>query len=346
MSDVTANPSREIPFQFGGRTSEYFSIWIVNLALTILTLGIFSAWAKVRRERYFYGNTSVDGVPFQYFASPLAVLRGRLIAAALLVIYVVLGEFNPIAQIVLIASLFVATPWIVVNGLRFRARYSAFNSLGFQFDGRLREAWGPYFWLLLLVVPTLGLIFPYVRYRQRRFMVAGHRYGDTSFAFGAHFGDFAFIYIVASVVMLLGFGAAIIVVMGLSFTGSAPATYTDIYVLATIVLLYLAMFLGWTYISVSISNLVFNTSRLGDHALRSSLRVKDVAWIYLSNTVAIIASVGLLIPWAQIRLARYRAERLTLLATGDLSAFAGASGGAQSATGAETADLFDVDLSL
>jgi len=25
------------------------------------TLGIYSAWAKVRRLRYFYGHTSVDG---------------------------------------------------------------------------------------------------------------------------------------------------------------------------------------------------------------------------------------------------------------------------------------------
>ncbi len=346
MSDAAANSSREIPFLFGGRSQEYFSIWIVNLALTILTLGIFSAWAKVRRERYFYGNTSIDGAPFQYTAPPLVVLRGRLIAAALLVVYVVLGEFNPIAQVALIATLFVATPWIVVNGWRFRARYSAFNSLCFQFDGQLRNAWGPYFWLLLLVVPTLGLIFPYVRYRQRRFMVTGHRYGDIPFHFGAHIGDFAFIYIVASVVMLLGFGGATIIVMGVSVTSGAPATYADIYLLATMVLLYLAMFLGWTYISVSVTNLVFNTSRLGEHALLSRLRVKDIAWIYLSNTVAIIATVGLLIPWAQIRLARYRAERMTLLASGDLSAFSGRSSGGQSATGAEAADLFDVDLSL
>jgi hypothetical protein len=47
----------ERPFEFRGEAREYFRIWIVNLALGIVTLGVYSAWAKVRSERYFYGNT-------------------------------------------------------------------------------------------------------------------------------------------------------------------------------------------------------------------------------------------------------------------------------------------------
>jgi uncharacterized membrane protein YjgN (DUF898 family) len=39
---------------FTGRGGEYFGVWIVNLLLTIVTLGIYSPWAKVRRLQYFY----------------------------------------------------------------------------------------------------------------------------------------------------------------------------------------------------------------------------------------------------------------------------------------------------
>src|SRR5258707_6333866 len=46
-----------VPLRFTGRAGEYFRIWIVNICLSIVTLGIYSAWAKVRRKRYFYGNT-------------------------------------------------------------------------------------------------------------------------------------------------------------------------------------------------------------------------------------------------------------------------------------------------
>src|SRR5688572_19026630 len=75
---------REIPFRFSGTASEYFRIWIVNTLLTIVTLGIYSAWAKVRNQQYFYRHTSLEGSSFEYLANPIAILKGRLIAAAAL----------------------------------------------------------------------------------------------------------------------------------------------------------------------------------------------------------------------------------------------------------------------
>ncbi|MGA3159250.1 MAG: DUF898 family protein, partial [Steroidobacteraceae bacterium] len=54
-------PAVLFPAEFRGEGGEYFRIWIVNLLLTLLTLGIYSAWAKVRKQRYLYSNTSVAG---------------------------------------------------------------------------------------------------------------------------------------------------------------------------------------------------------------------------------------------------------------------------------------------
>jgi uncharacterized membrane protein YjgN (DUF898 family) len=53
-------------FTFSGTRREYFGIWIVNILLTVLTLGIYSAWAKVRRMHYFYRNTRLAGASFDY----------------------------------------------------------------------------------------------------------------------------------------------------------------------------------------------------------------------------------------------------------------------------------------
>lgn len=58
-----------VKIDFQGTASEYFRIWIVNICLTILTLGVYSAWAKVRRNQYFYANTIIDGSSLQYQAS-------------------------------------------------------------------------------------------------------------------------------------------------------------------------------------------------------------------------------------------------------------------------------------
>ena len=44
----------KLRLEFTGSGSEYFRIWIVNLLLTLVTLGLYYPWAKVRRLRYFY----------------------------------------------------------------------------------------------------------------------------------------------------------------------------------------------------------------------------------------------------------------------------------------------------
>ena len=55
--DTLAVAAPVYPFRFTGRTGDYFRIWIVSLCLSILTLGIYSAWGKVRKKRYLYAHT-------------------------------------------------------------------------------------------------------------------------------------------------------------------------------------------------------------------------------------------------------------------------------------------------
>ena len=43
MVEPENHPTTTIPFEFTGKVDEYFKIWIVNVALTICTLGIYSA---------------------------------------------------------------------------------------------------------------------------------------------------------------------------------------------------------------------------------------------------------------------------------------------------------------
>jgi len=69
-------------------------------------------------------------------------------------------------------------------------------------------------------------------------------------------------------------------------------------------------------------------------------------WIYLGNILAIIVSVGLLVPWAKVRLARYRMDNLALLVEGDLDGFLAAQRAQVSAAGEGITDVFDIDIGL
>ena len=69
-------PGKSSPFEFTGASGEYFKIWVVNVFLIILTLGIYSAWAKVRKKQYFYRNTLLLDSPFDYLADPKKYSKG------------------------------------------------------------------------------------------------------------------------------------------------------------------------------------------------------------------------------------------------------------------------------
>lgn len=123
--DQQPSTQTTIPFEFHGRAGEYFGIWIVNILLTIITIGIYTAWAKVRTNRYFYGKTILNNTNFAYLADPIAILKGWLIAVAILIIYSVVSSFIPPIELLFFLLLILATPFLVVKSMRFRNRNSA-----------------------------------------------------------------------------------------------------------------------------------------------------------------------------------------------------------------------------
>lgn len=144
--------------QFTGKGTEYFKIWIVNILLSLITLGIYSAWAKVRTKRYFYGNTLLNDAPFEYHATPKQILIGRIIALVLLVVYVVTSETMPTIAGVVIALLFLATPWIIYRSVRFNTRMSSHRNVRFDFKGTALPFYKYLFLYPILPGLLIGLI--------------------------------------------------------------------------------------------------------------------------------------------------------------------------------------------
>jgi len=158
MPDNSRSGQREVtyPVTFHGKTSEYFKIWIVNVFLTIITLYIYSAWAKVRTKRYFYGNTSIDGSTFEYHATGKQLVVGRLIAAVLVITYTAFQGINAKLSLAALAIIVLMFPWAMWRSLKFNARASSFRNIRFGFDG---NATPPYFNLFLIPFSILAVIF-------------------------------------------------------------------------------------------------------------------------------------------------------------------------------------------
>jgi len=200
----------QTPVVFTGNAGEYFGIWIVNLLLSIVTLGIYSAWAKVRRKKYFYNNTLVDGVGFDYHANPISILKGRIIAFVLFVAYSILTKSSPLLAGILIFTFMLALPWIVVRGMTFNARNSSHRGLRFDFDGKYGQAALVFIGYTLLIFVTLGLALPFVAQRSRKFIFDHHKFGLSHFQMNASVKDFYVIYLkILAIPLAIGILAAV-----------------------------------------------------------------------------------------------------------------------------------------
>ncbi len=78
--DISDVQKTKFDFNFYGRGAEFLGMCLANVFLTVLTLDIYSAWAKVRTNCYFYANTQLGNLRFSYLAYPMQILKGRLIA--------------------------------------------------------------------------------------------------------------------------------------------------------------------------------------------------------------------------------------------------------------------------
>ena len=161
--EVAATASEEKGFSFSGSAKEYFGIWIVNLLLSIVTLGIYTAWAKVRRLRYFYGNTWLDSHNFEYHAKPTQILIGRVIVLGVLIIVNVVSNFFPLFAFLVLIPYMIVLPWLLNKAISFNARMTSYRNVHFNFKG----SYGSAFWVFVvlpLLVPIVILLLGAVMY--------------------------------------------------------------------------------------------------------------------------------------------------------------------------------------
>jgi uncharacterized membrane protein YjgN (DUF898 family) len=332
--------------EFTGTAREYFRIWIVNLFFTLITLGVYSAWAKVRKKRYFYGSTKLDGDSFDYFASPKAILKGRIVAFVLLVVYAFSTELYPASAYGFWAAFALALPWLVVRALAFNARNSAWRGLRFDFAATPRETVGVYIGMPLVVLLTAGLAYPWFMARQKSFVVSRHALGESRFACEAPAKSFFAAYLIAGLLALVLL-APIGFLMAYALSRlELPEAYAWAAIYVPIALMYVVYALVYAFLQARTANLVWNAAYGPGVRFGSTLSWGRLARLYVGNVIAAAATAGLLIPWAVVRTLRYRLENFSVAVDGDPEFEANPALERVGATGQEFGDIFNIDFGL
>lgn len=363
MSDMSTSGTEQ--FEFRGKAGEWFGIWIVNLLLSIITIGIYSAWAKVRTKKYFYNHTFVQNRNFDYHATGGQILIGRLIFIGGYIIFSLVISLAPAIGIILVLGLLVLIPWLIVKSMQFNARVSSFSNVRFNFVGKTGRAFvvfvlmpvAAYIVIAALiggggvlafqsgsfalggVLGLLGLAvmffaFPIVDKAVKQYVVNNYRLGNAEFSLNVGLTPFvkAFGYALGWIILVLAVSG---VLLGNSIMGAFAALDAmerggpaDAAAIGVIGMLYLLMFVaflpaGFIYQAMIRNTMYNNTTLTGGHTFRSTVSVGKLMWIAVSNAFVVAFTLGLMLPWAQVRMHKYMASQTFLIPGGSLDGFIG-----------------------
>lgn len=199
-----------------------------------------------------HGNTWLDEASFDYLASPMTILKGRLFAFLLFAIYILVNQIYPLYSPIMILIFVLLMPWVVVRSIRFNALNTSYRGVTFNFKGK---AWPAYLYFLIypvLSIFTLGLALPAIIALQKRYLTSNSYYGTTKLDMDASIKAFYGIYLRAAAIVIL----AVVIMIAITAT-TANKQDPTFFIIASL-LIYPICFTAYVYVQARSMNLVMN----------------------------------------------------------------------------------------
>lgn len=340
--DQTAAAAPGPALEYDGNIGELYGIFLINLLLTIVTLGIFRCWAITRYRRYLWSHMRFQNERFEYtgrgrdlflgLLMAIGILLGLAIAAGLL--SALLGRINQVLGALPIAALYV-TILILAFAARFSAqRYRLSRTVWCGIRGGMQGSalrYGVRNLLYALMLPfTLFQLVPWMQVRLAERRINASQFGSLAFAFRGRAAQLYLPYLAVFVGTLLLFA----VIAGVVWVGVAPSIMPlvgaggkDPRLLAAIQHAMLLGFAGVILFGVGSSliscwywallgrHIVGNTT-LGPLRLSSIVTGPGLLWLMLGNALIALFTLGFGLPVVVHRSARFLAR--TVLVAGTL----------------------------
>ena len=279
---------------FHGTGGSLLGIHVVNVLLTIVTLGIYYFWGKVRVRSYVLSQTEFEGDRFAYHGTGKELLFGFLKAVLLMGVPFVLVNIGMrwiarglVAQaivgvmsyVILLTFLAVAT----VGARRYRLSRTSWRGLRFSFRGPVLQCVKLFLGGSLLSAITLGLYYPFFETRLRGFLVSHSYFGNRPFSFDGRGKDLFGRFLLAVLLSLPTLG------------------------------------LCWVWFLARKQRYFWDHTSFGAASFRCTVTGGRLLLLSLGNALLLILTLGLGWPWVVVRNTRFAFAYLTLEGPLDLS---------------------------
>ena len=374
------------PVEFTGTGSEYFRIWIVNLLLIIVTFGIYLPWAKVRKLKYFYNNTHLDGHALDFHGEPKKMLRGTMIAGVLFVIYNAASNFSATAGLIALALIVAIAPVLFRAAMRFRLANSSWRGMRMRFTAEgVKGAYGVFLPPILVILvfgallglsgafaetPGVGLsgvgvvfgagvlmIFatlPYFFWRLKKYQHNHYAWGPLRAEYRSEarstYQVFGLTLLLSLLIVLAFVGIIWLAILGQPASIRNPRglfAFMSLIVPLFFVFIVAINILPRAYFTASMQNLLW--SRTGNRYFRfkSDLAAPRFIGLQIKNYVLIMITFGLYWPFAVINTLRMRLEAVSLKTRIPLDKLTDAARARENdAAGDMAADIFGLDVGM
>lgn len=146
------------PLEFSGSGGEYFRVWIVNVLLSIVTLGLYTPWARRRTVQYFYGHTLVAGSPLEFTAPQGKMVKGFALLLLITLTYQLAANTGQdLAVGLLLLAGAVLAPWIWGSAMRFRLVSTRWRGLRLHFNASWKEVYTASWPVFALALVWMGV---------------------------------------------------------------------------------------------------------------------------------------------------------------------------------------------
>jgi uncharacterized membrane protein YjgN (DUF898 family) len=210
-----AQPGRA-PLKYSGDGTEYALLMLKNLFFSIITLGIYRAWATTNTRRYVWGHVGFMGDRGAYLGTGKELFKGWMkLIGLIFVVGIVLAIAEALFLPKAAGKILVALMYMVVfgvarySGLRYRLSRTIWRQIRFGVDkdkDSTREFLGLYLGGLGLSILTLGIYTPWFKMNVRRFLTNKTRFGSAYLKFDGDGGEYAKIFFVGFFLSILTLG--------------------------------------------------------------------------------------------------------------------------------------------
>ena len=216
MSETSA-AARVGRVEFTGSRHELFAIIMRGYALMIPTLGLYRFWQATWKRRFYWQNTVIDGDPLEYTGNASQLLIGFFFALAFfLPIYLALfvlsmqeSSFVVLGYLGLGLLFWLLMGYGVYRARDFRLSRTLWRGIRFDLKG---HAWAyaflRFFWSIMMIV-TLGLIYPWMASSLWKYRWRNTWYGDRKFEISGNWRAFAGTYFATYFLNLLTIGGTL-----------------------------------------------------------------------------------------------------------------------------------------